>query len=49
MIPHHAAAILMAEKATLSDPEVKKLGEDIIAVQQKEIKQMKAKIHELDK
>lgn len=49
MIPHHAAAILMVEKAKLSDPEIKKLAEDIIMTQQKEIEQMKAKIKELDK
>jgi len=49
MIPHHAAAILMVEKANLSDPEVKKLGQDIITAQQAEIAQMKAKIKDLEK
>ncbi len=49
MIPHHGAAILMVEKAALTDPEVKKLGEGIIAAQQAEISQMKAKLKELDK
>ncbi|MFT3909752.1 MAG: DUF305 domain-containing protein [Ferruginibacter sp.] len=48
MIPHHAAAILMVEKADLSDPEVKKLADGIIATQQKEIEQMKNKIKELE-
>ena len=42
MIPHHAAAILMAKKANLSDPEIKKLAEDIISGQEKEIADMKA-------
>lgn len=49
MIPHHAAAILMVEKASLSDPEIKKLARDIITSQQAEIVQMKAKIKEMEK
>ena len=44
MIPHHAAAILMVKGAKISDPEVKKLADDIIAAQQKEIDFMKAKL-----
>lgn len=42
MIPHHAAAILMAKKANIHDPEIKKLAEEIITSQEKEIQQMKA-------
>ena len=49
MIPHHAAAILMVEKAELSDPEIKKLAQDIIKAQQAEIAQMKAKLNEMKK
>lgn len=49
MIPHHAAAILMARAAKLSDPELQKLQQDIISAQEKEIRQMKNKIAELDK
>ena len=49
MIPHHSGAILMCEKADIQDPEVKKLCEEIIASQQREIAQMKAKLGELDK
>lgn len=49
MIPHHAAAILMAKEAKLSDPELQKLQQDIIVAQETEIKQMKAKLEELDK
>lgn len=49
MIPHHAAAILMVKKASLSDPEIKKLAQDIISAQEKEIAQMKAKLNELKK
>ena len=48
MIPHHAGAILMAEQANLRDPELKKLGEKIIADQRAEIAQMKAKLKALD-
>ena len=48
MIPHHAAAILMVKGAKISDPEVKKLADDIIAAQQKEIVFMKAKLKEMD-
>ena len=49
MIPHHAGAILMAKEAKLSDPELRKLSEDIIRSQEAEIQQMKAKLEELDR
>lgn len=49
MIPHHAAAILMAQKASLQDPEVSQLAKDIIKAQQAEIAQMKAKLKEMKK
>ena len=49
MIPHHAAAILMVEKASLTDPEIKKLAQGIISAQEKEIAQMKAKLKEMKK
>lgn len=42
MIPHHSGAILMCEKATISDPEIKQLCRDIIVGQKAEIDQMKA-------
>ena len=48
MIPHHGAAVLMVEEADLTDPEVRKLAENIITSQQAEIAQMKAKISELE-
>jgi uncharacterized protein (DUF305 family) len=47
MIPHHASAILMCEKAELEDPEIKELCREIIAGQQAEIEQMKAKLEDL--
>jgi len=47
MIPHHAAAILMVKETTLSDPEIKALGEQIVTSQQKEIEFMKQKLKQL--
>jgi uncharacterized protein (DUF305 family) len=49
MIPHHAGAILMCEQAPIQDAEIKTLCQSIIASQQDEIDQMKAKLQELDK
>lgn len=42
MIPHHASAILMCEKAPVQDPKIKDLCKSIIASQQSEIAQMKS-------
>ncbi|UJF16591.1 DUF305 domain-containing protein [Jeotgalibaca sp. MA1X17-3] len=47
MIPHHSIAILASERAKIKDPRVKKLAEDIIKAQEKEIKEMKELIEEL--
>ncbi len=41
MIPHHSIAILTSNRADIKDPEVKKLAEDIIRAQEKEIGDMK--------
>lgn len=49
MITHHAGAILMVEESKLEDPEVKKLVEEIISAQNREIEFMKAKIRQLEK
>lgn len=49
LIPHHGAAILMVEKTPITDPEIKKLADEIIETQQREIRQMKAKLNELEK
>lgn len=48
MIPHHAGAILMCEKASLQDPEIKEPRKTIIAGQRAEIEQMKSKLQRLD-
>ncbi|QIE59339.1 DUF305 domain-containing protein [Rasiella rasia] len=47
MIPHHSIAILTSERADIKDPEVKKLAEDIIKAQRKEIEEMKQMIDRL--
>ncbi len=47
MIPHHVGAILMCEKASIHDPEIKQLCREIISGQRREIDQMKAKLNEL--
>lgn len=49
MIPHHSAAILMCQEADITDPELKKLCDEIVTGQQREIEQMEAKLKELDK
>ncbi len=48
MIPHHSIAILTSERADIEDPEVKKLAEDIIKAQKKEIEDMKRMIERLE-
>lgn len=48
MIPHHAAAILMSEQSQSQDPDIRKLQQEIITSQQKEIKVMKAKLKALE-
>jgi len=47
MIPHHSIAILTSKRADIKDPEVRKLADDIIKAQEKEIAEMKAAIKRL--
>lgn len=47
MIPHHSSAILTSENANIKDPEVRKLADDIIETQKREIAEMKALIQKL--
>lgn len=49
MIPHHAGAVLMCQKASIQDPEIKELCRTIIAGQQADIDQMKAKLDGIDR
>ncbi len=47
MIPHHSIAILASGRANIRDPRVRKLADDIIEAQEREIKEMKELIEEL--
>jgi len=48
MIPHHSIAVLTSERATINDPRVRKLANEIIKAQRKEIAEMKALIADLE-
>jgi uncharacterized protein (DUF305 family) len=48
MIPHHSSAIMVSKHADISDPEVKKLSEQIIRSQEKEIAEMEAMLDRLN-
>ena len=48
MIPHHAAAVLMSEKAKLPDPELIQLQKNILETQAQEIEFMKHKLNEFE-
>jgi peptidoglycan/LPS O-acetylase OafA/YrhL len=48
MIPHHSIAILTSKRAVIKDPEVRKLADEIIKAQEKEIAEMKAFIKKLE-
>ena len=49
MIPHHSIAINNAENAHLSDPRVRKLADEIISSQVREIREMKLLVADIDK
>jgi len=48
MIPHHSSAILTSSYADIKDPEVRKLADDIIKAQEKEIAQMKEMVARME-
>ncbi len=48
MIPHHSSAIMTSSNVDFKDPEVKKLADEIIIAQEKEIAQMKEMINRLE-
>ena len=48
MIPHHSIAILTSERARITDPRVRKLADQIIETQRREIDEMKALIRDLE-
>jgi uncharacterized protein (DUF305 family) len=47
MIPHHSIAIMTSERAQITDPRVRKLADEIIAAQRREISEMKYLINDL--
>lgn len=47
MIPHHSIAILTSSRAQLSDPRVRKLADEIVEAQEREIAEMKYLIRDL--
>lgn len=49
MIPHHSIAIMTSKRAQITDPRVRKLADDIIAAQEKEIAEMRYLIRELER
>ena len=48
MIPHHSIAIMTSRRAQISDPRVRKLAEEIIAAQEREISEMKYLVDDLE-
>ena len=48
MIPHHSIAILTSERAKITDPRVRKLADEIIATQRREIEEMLTLIDDLN-
>lgn len=48
MIPHHSIAILTSTRADISDPRVRKLADEIIEAQRREIAEMEALIADLN-
>ncbi|MGE5376811.1 MAG: DUF305 domain-containing protein [Bacteroidota bacterium] len=49
MIPHHSIAINNARKASISDPRVRKLADEIIESQVREIEEMKLLIDDIER
>ena len=48
MIPHHSIAILTSERANISDPRVRRLADEIILAQRREIAEMEALLGDLE-
>jgi hypothetical protein len=48
MIPHHSIAIMTSSRANISDPRVRKLADEIIYAQDKEIAEMRYLINEIE-
>ena len=48
MIPHHSIAIMTSSRAEISDPRVRKLADEIVYAQDKEIAEMRYLINEIE-
>jgi ABC-type lipoprotein release transport system permease subunit len=48
MIPHHSIAILTSERADIDDVRVRKLADEIIRAQRREIQEMEWLIHDIN-
>ncbi len=48
MIPHHSIAVLTSRRAEISDPRMRKLADEIIEAQVKEIAQMKLLLEDIE-
>jgi Domain of unknown function (DUF305) len=48
MIPHHSIAIMTSERAQITDPRVRKLADEIVAAQRREIAEMRYLIADLE-
>ncbi len=48
MIPHHSIAILTSERAGIADPRTRKLADEIIETQKREIAEMETLIRDLE-
>jgi uncharacterized protein (DUF305 family) len=49
MVPHHSIAIMTSKRAQISDPRVRKLADEIIDAQRREIAEMKYLIRDLER
>jgi hypothetical protein len=49
MIPHHSIAVMTSDRANIRDPRVRKLADDILEAQVREIGEMKSLIEDLQK
>jgi len=49
MIPHHSIAVMTSERAHIRDPRVRRLADDILAAQLREIAEMERLIADLER
>ena len=48
MIPHHSIAIMTSKRAQITDPRVRKLADEIVEAQEREIAEMRYLIEDLE-